>query len=191
KDRAVADRFYKDILGFRETWHGGMTDARTDWVDMRVPEGTDWLEYMLNVKNPSPRSLGVMHHLALGVPSVGTAYPTLLKRGLSASIFFFVSVSILISPGHGRAKPSVGHLRVASTPILEPKLGSREACSSWSTGPRVNSMSRSGSMWFRAFQATSRISWTFTSWSTTTMHFVNMAPGSPQMAFITLRAWPG
>ncbi len=82
-DRAAANRFYKDILGFRETWHGGMTDARTDWVDMRVPEGTDWLEYMLNVKNPSPRSLGVMHHLALGVPSVGTAYQSLLKRGVS------------------------------------------------------------------------------------------------------------
>ena len=83
KDRQSADRFYRDILGFRETWHGGMTDARTDWVDMRVPEGTDWLEYMLNVKNPSPRSLGVMHHLALGVRSVEAAYQTLLKRGVS------------------------------------------------------------------------------------------------------------
>src|SRR6266699_234848 len=29
RDRAVADGFYKDILGFRETWHGGMTDGRT------------------------------------------------------------------------------------------------------------------------------------------------------------------
>jgi catechol 2,3-dioxygenase-like lactoylglutathione lyase family enzyme len=82
EDRQAADGFYKDILGFRETWHGGMTDARTDWVDMRVPEGTDWLEYMLNVKNPSPRSLGVMHHLALGVPSVEAAYQTLAKRGV-------------------------------------------------------------------------------------------------------------
>ena len=40
-DRAAADRFYKDILGFREFWHGGMKDDRTDWIDMRVPEGTD------------------------------------------------------------------------------------------------------------------------------------------------------
>ena len=69
-DQAAADRFYKDILGFHDIWHGGMTDDRTDWVDMRVPDGTDWLEYMLNVHNPSPRTLGVMHHLALGVPSV-------------------------------------------------------------------------------------------------------------------------
>ncbi len=36
-DRDVADKFYKDVLGFREMWHGGMTDQRTDWIDMRVP----------------------------------------------------------------------------------------------------------------------------------------------------------
>lgn len=84
KDRAAADHFYKDILGFHETWHGGMKDTQTDWVDMRVPEGTDWLEYMLNVKDPSPRELGVMHHLALGVPSVQKAYATVTSRGLKA-----------------------------------------------------------------------------------------------------------
>ena len=60
RDRAAADKFYRDILGFQETWHGGMKDTETDWVDMRVPEGTDWLEYMLNVgDNPSPKTLGI------------------------------------------------------------------------------------------------------------------------------------
>ena len=83
KDQAAADRFYKDILGFHEFWHGGMKDDRTDWVDMRVPEGTDWLEYMLNVNNPSPKTLGVMHHLALGVASVETGYKTVVARGLN------------------------------------------------------------------------------------------------------------
>ncbi len=82
RDRDAADRFYKDVLGFEETWHGGMKDDRTDWVDMRVPDGTDWLEYMLNVHNPSPRTLGVMHHLALGVPSVAAGYKTLTDRGM-------------------------------------------------------------------------------------------------------------
>ena len=80
-DRAAADHFYKDILGFTEIWHGGMTDNTTDWIDMRVPDGTDWLEYMLNVHNPDPQELGVMHHLALGVPSVKAGYETVLKRG--------------------------------------------------------------------------------------------------------------
>ena len=81
-DRAAADKFYKDILGFNEMWHGGRTDDRTDWVDMRVPEGTDWLEYMLNVQNPSPKTRGVMHHLALGVPNAAAGYKTLLDRGM-------------------------------------------------------------------------------------------------------------
>jgi catechol 2,3-dioxygenase-like lactoylglutathione lyase family enzyme len=80
-DRAAADHFYKDILGFREIWHGGMKDTQTDWVDMRVPDGTDWLEYMLNVHNPDPRELGVMHHFALGVPNVKAGYETAIARG--------------------------------------------------------------------------------------------------------------
>jgi lactoylglutathione lyase len=81
-DRAVSDHLYKDILGFHDIWHGGMTDDRTDWVDMQVPDGTDWLEYMLNVRNPTPKSLGVMHHLALGVPSVAKSHERLLARGM-------------------------------------------------------------------------------------------------------------
>jgi len=84
QDQAAADHFYRDILGFREGWHGGMTDDRTDWVVMRVPNGKDWLEYMLNVHNPSPHTLGVMHHLSLGVPSVEAAHKIALERGYSA-----------------------------------------------------------------------------------------------------------
>lgn len=80
-DRAAADHLYKDILGFQEIWHGGMKDNQTDWVDMRVPDGTDWLEYMLNVHDPDPRQLGVMHHFALGVPSVQAGYETAIARG--------------------------------------------------------------------------------------------------------------
>jgi lactoylglutathione lyase len=83
QDREAADKFYKEILGFREMWHGGSTDQRTDWIDMRVPDGTDWLEYMLNVHNPSPKTRGVMNHLALGVPSVEAAYKRLVQRGVN------------------------------------------------------------------------------------------------------------
>ena len=38
----------------------------------------------------------------------------------SRSTRALTSGDISISPGHGRVKPSVGHFRVASTPILEP-----------------------------------------------------------------------
>jgi catechol 2,3-dioxygenase-like lactoylglutathione lyase family enzyme len=82
QDEAGADRFYADILGYRKTWQGGMTDTKTDWVDMRVPNGPDWLEYMLNQPHPSVKTRGVMNHLALGVPDAQAAYQELQKRGL-------------------------------------------------------------------------------------------------------------
>ena len=73
RDRADEDRFYKDILGFRVYWHGGMKDDETDWVDMQVPDGTDWIEYMVNVSsNADKKELGVMNHIALGVESIKT-----------------------------------------------------------------------------------------------------------------------
>ena len=81
QDRSAEDRFWKDILEFHEMWHGGGTDDRTDWVDMRVPEGMDWLEYMLNQPHPSTRTRGVMNHLALGVPSADKAFEILSARG--------------------------------------------------------------------------------------------------------------
>jgi catechol 2,3-dioxygenase-like lactoylglutathione lyase family enzyme len=82
-NRAAEDRFYKDILGFRLYWQGGMKDDQTDWVDMQVPDGVDWIEYMLNVpSNPDHRTLGVMNHLALGVPDIRATQKQLLENGV-------------------------------------------------------------------------------------------------------------
>jgi catechol 2,3-dioxygenase-like lactoylglutathione lyase family enzyme len=66
--RDAEDRFYREILGFRPYWHGGMKDDATDWVAMQVPDGTDWLEYMLNQPEHMDLQLtGVMNHISLGV----------------------------------------------------------------------------------------------------------------------------
>jgi len=85
-DVAAADRFYKDTLGFSEIWRGGRTDAATDWINMKVPDGTDYLEYML-VSGPVDRErLGTLHHVALVVPDIQAALETLRARpgGLDA-----------------------------------------------------------------------------------------------------------
>ncbi len=85
-DRGAEDRFYKDILGFHVYWHGGRTDDETSWVDMQVPDGTDWLEYMLNVPpNADHHTLGVMNHIALGVPDIHAAEAQLRKNGWSGN----------------------------------------------------------------------------------------------------------
>jgi catechol 2,3-dioxygenase-like lactoylglutathione lyase family enzyme len=83
KDRSAMDHFYRDILGFHVYWTGGMKDGETDWVDMQVPDGTDWIEYMLNVDpNADKKELGVMNHIALGVPDVRAAAKQLEKNGV-------------------------------------------------------------------------------------------------------------
>jgi catechol 2,3-dioxygenase-like lactoylglutathione lyase family enzyme len=81
-DRAAEDKFYKDILGFHVYWHGGMKDGEDNWVDMQVPDGTDWIEYMLNVPpDASHKTLGVMNHIALGVRDIHAAQQQLIKNG--------------------------------------------------------------------------------------------------------------
>ena len=86
-DRASEDKLYKDVLGFRVYWHGGMKEGETDWVDMQVPDGTQWLEYMLVGGNEplSPRTQGILNHIALGVPSVSDAAQVLRSRGWKPS----------------------------------------------------------------------------------------------------------
>jgi catechol 2,3-dioxygenase-like lactoylglutathione lyase family enzyme len=81
-DRAAEDRFYKDILGFHVYWHGGMKEGEDHWVDMQVPDGTDWIEYMLNVSpDAGKRTLGVMNHVAIGVEDIQAAKERLIKNG--------------------------------------------------------------------------------------------------------------
>jgi catechol 2,3-dioxygenase-like lactoylglutathione lyase family enzyme len=76
------DPLFRDVLGFRPYWHGGMQPDRTDWVSIQVPDGTDWIEYMLNVPVTADHHLvGVMNHLALGVENMDTTEAALMKTG--------------------------------------------------------------------------------------------------------------
>jgi catechol 2,3-dioxygenase-like lactoylglutathione lyase family enzyme len=82
RDRGVEDAFYKDILGFHVYWYGGMQPGRVDWCAMQVPDGTDWLEYMLNVPDqPDRHEMGVMNHISLGVVNMQQTSAKLETRG--------------------------------------------------------------------------------------------------------------
>ena len=85
-DRQAEDHFYKDILGFHLYWQGGMKDNETSWVSMQVPDGTDWIEYMLNIgPDASHHVIGIMNHIALGVADIQAAKQQLVKNGASLS----------------------------------------------------------------------------------------------------------
>jgi catechol 2,3-dioxygenase-like lactoylglutathione lyase family enzyme len=70
RDRAALDHFYQDALGFHLYWQGGAKTGDVDWVMMQVPDGTDWIEYMLYLPaNPTRAQLGSADHIAPGVVS--------------------------------------------------------------------------------------------------------------------------
>jgi catechol 2,3-dioxygenase-like lactoylglutathione lyase family enzyme len=82
-DRGATEHFYKDILGFRPYWHGGMKDDQTDWVSMQVPDGTDWLEFMVNVEPDADQRLrGIMNHIAIGVTDIHATQKKLMDSGI-------------------------------------------------------------------------------------------------------------
>ncbi|MGD0567442.1 MAG: VOC family protein [Candidatus Sulfotelmatobacter sp.] len=81
-NRDAEDHFYRELLGFRPYWHGGMHPGETDWVSLQVPDGTDWLEYMLNQPaHPDLRLTGVMNHISLGVADMRKAQAILESHG--------------------------------------------------------------------------------------------------------------
>ncbi len=73
-DPAAENAFFRQLLGFRPYWYGGR-NGKTEWISQQVPDGTDWLEYMV-VSGPETRGIpptmsqetaGVLNHFSLGV----------------------------------------------------------------------------------------------------------------------------
>jgi catechol 2,3-dioxygenase-like lactoylglutathione lyase family enzyme len=81
KSPEAQDKFYKDILGFRFQWKGGPQDDRIDWISMMVPDGNNWIEYMVSRDTPSPQQLGVWHHVCVGTLDIQSLYKTVVERG--------------------------------------------------------------------------------------------------------------
>jgi catechol 2,3-dioxygenase-like lactoylglutathione lyase family enzyme len=84
-DRGAEDRFFRAVLDFKPYWFGGPQDDKTAWISQQVPEGTDWLEYMI-VGAPEDRgipatmtaaTLGVLNHFSLGMVNAEAAYTLL------------------------------------------------------------------------------------------------------------------
>jgi catechol 2,3-dioxygenase-like lactoylglutathione lyase family enzyme len=77
-NRAAEDAFYRTVLGFRPYWYGGNIDGVTSWISQQVPDGSDWIEYMM-VQGPETKGipstvvatqLGAMDHFSLGVHDI-------------------------------------------------------------------------------------------------------------------------
>lgn len=70
--------FHNKILGFQETWRGGRDPNELSWINMRVPDGTDYIELMLYRK--LPETYGTSNHIAIKVPDANGAVTALDAR---------------------------------------------------------------------------------------------------------------
>jgi catechol 2,3-dioxygenase-like lactoylglutathione lyase family enzyme len=77
---APAMKFYGDILGFQEIWRGSKDGKVLSWVNMKVPEGNDYLEFMLYDQMPDLKSLGTLHHICLEVGDIEKSKAVLEAR---------------------------------------------------------------------------------------------------------------
>jgi catechol 2,3-dioxygenase-like lactoylglutathione lyase family enzyme len=77
----AAMKFYNGVLGFQEFWRGSAASSKTlSWVNMRVPDGTDYIEFMLYDQIPAADRRGSAHHICLVVPDADQAIAALDAR---------------------------------------------------------------------------------------------------------------
>lgn len=95
KDLEKAMAFYRDKLGFIETWRGGPDDKTLRWVNLKLPASPagDYIELMLHDGNPSRQQLGSMLHICLDTDDIQKSWHAVVERG---------------QPDDEKARPRVG-----------------------------------------------------------------------------------
>jgi len=73
-------KFYTEVLGFQETWRGSRSGTELSWVNLKVPEGEDYIELMLYKEAPGPAQRGGAHHLALETNDIAQSVAALENR---------------------------------------------------------------------------------------------------------------
>src|SRR5258708_37388127 len=72
-DLSASRKFYGDIIGFHEIWRGSRDGESLSWTNMQVPDGEDYIEFMLYKDLPDPDRRGTQHHICLVTPDLAQA----------------------------------------------------------------------------------------------------------------------
>jgi lactoylglutathione lyase len=89
-----AMKFYGGILGFNEFWRGSSNGKILSWVNMRVPDGQDYLEMMLYSGTLDAKNLGTKNHICLVVPDIDKAVATLKSRATASAYTLPIEVKV-------------------------------------------------------------------------------------------------
>ena len=78
-DAQKTEDFYR-MLGFTETWRGGANPKELSWINMKVPDGDDYVELMLYRDLPQASGWGSKNHISLVVPDIEKSVAALKAR---------------------------------------------------------------------------------------------------------------
>jgi lactoylglutathione lyase len=70
--------FYRDVLGFKETWRGSSDPKVLSWINLQAPGDADYIELMLY--HTLPTTFGGANHISLVVPDMQKAVAILQAR---------------------------------------------------------------------------------------------------------------
>ena len=102
-NRAKEDTFYRDLLGFKPYWFGGMIEGKIDWVSQQVPDGHDWLEYML-----TSGALGLRDSRRHVAAPAWRARPFLHRRSVSSRGLQGARSAATVLAGSTTSAPKIG-----------------------------------------------------------------------------------
>jgi lactoylglutathione lyase len=103
-DAALA--FYRDKLGFVETWRWGPVETDIKYVNLRMPGAAgDYVELCTYAGRRTRGLMGSGQHICLMVDDVAAAVPELLKRGI---------------PDEERYRPRVGRNKLRQLNLFDP-----------------------------------------------------------------------
>lgn len=97
---AQSKKFYGDVLGFREFWRGSSDGVTLSWVDLRVPDGKDYVELMLYKRLPPQDRRGGANHISLVTPNIFEAVATLRSRAPTLNYTHKIEIHV----GHNRQR---------------------------------------------------------------------------------------
>lgn len=89
-----AMKFYSDNFGLAEIWRGSSTGTVLSWVNMRVPEGQDYLEFMLYGAPPSAKNMASMNHICLVTPDIEKTVAALRARSAASNYTLPIEIKV-------------------------------------------------------------------------------------------------
>lgn len=80
RDADAGHKFYCEMLGFTEIWRGGKQNLSTDWINMKLPESDDYIEYMMVKDKADKPQVNSLYHICLRVDDVLASHEELIRK---------------------------------------------------------------------------------------------------------------